>query len=63
MPADLPGNVIAPNKVRINGIPLLVTGDGIQVHEMRIGGAPNVATVTLTLLARRITVAAEGNLE
>lgn len=29
---------------------------------MHIGGAPNVATVTLTLLARRITVAAEGDL-
>lgn len=59
------GSVIVPNEVRINGIPLLVpAGEEIKVHEMTFndGRDPNVACVTLTLFARRVTIAAEGDL-
>jgi hypothetical protein len=57
----LAGSVIIPNEVRINGIPLLVTEDGIQVHEMDFPPG-DCAKVTLTLIARRVVIAAEGDL-
>lgn len=56
------GSVIIPNDVRINGQSLLVPRDSpVIVHE--ISTAPDeVLNVTLTLFARRITIAAEGDL-
>ena len=59
------GSLIIPNEVRINGIPLLCPeGEQIQVHEMTFnaGHGEDVAQVTLTLFARRVVIAAEGDL-
>jgi hypothetical protein len=56
------GSIIVPNEVRINGTPLLVpAGQTIKVHEMTFGN-DEAAQVTLTLFARRITIAAEEDL-
>lgn len=59
------GSVIVPNEVRINGIPLLMPyGEKITVHEISYNQASGeeVAQVTLTLFARRVVIAAEGDL-
>ena len=60
---DTPGgSVIVPNEVRINGIPLLVPdGESVKVHEIKANGQ-DIVCVTLTLFARRVTIAAEGDL-
>ncbi|MFD5491610.1 hypothetical protein ACFWH4_01380 [Streptomyces sp. NPDC127091] len=56
------GSVIIPNDVRINGQSLLVPRDcPVTVHEMELDDS-TVAHVTLTLFARRVTIAAEGDL-
>jgi hypothetical protein len=56
------GSIIIPNEVRINGVPLLMPANKpIIVHEMQI--TPKDAVyVTLTLLARRVTIAADGDI-
>lgn len=63
---DTPGgSVIIPNEVRINGIPLLIPdGHEIRVHDMTFndGRGDDTVYVTLTLFARRVTIAAEGDL-
>ncbi|OLT13019.1 hypothetical protein BJF79_03725 [Actinomadura sp. CNU-125] len=63
---DTPGgSVIIPNEVRINGIPLLIPdGHQIKVHDMTFndGRGEDTVYVTLTLFARRVTIAAEGDL-
>jgi hypothetical protein len=58
---DAAGSVVVPDEVRINGVPLLVEYGSVKVHEMAFGGG-EVAKVTLTLFARRITIAAELDL-
>lgn len=65
---DTPG-VIVPNEVRINGIPLLIpAGQQIKVHSITFNEnergpyGEDAACVTLTLFARRVTIAAEGDL-
>lgn len=60
----LGGSVITPNEVRINGVPLAVpSGQSIRVHEMTFGEDRDVAQVTMTLYVRRLTIAAEGDLD
>lgn len=55
------GSVIVPTEIRINGHQVLTTGGGVTVHEIK--QAPReMAQVTMTLLARRLTIAAEGDL-
>lgn len=61
----LGGSIIVPNEVRINGIPLLMPyGEKITVHEISFNQASgeDVSKVTLTLFARRVVIAAEGDL-
>ncbi|WP_328336748.1 hypothetical protein [Streptomyces violaceus] len=60
---DTPGgSVIIPNNVRINGQSLLVPRDyPVIVHEIKTD-PDEILNVTLTLFARRITIAAEGDL-
>lgn len=59
---DTPGgSLILPDQVRINGQPLLVEDGSVRIHEM-VFGKNEVARVTLTLFARRIIVAADGDL-
>lgn len=59
---DTPGgSIIVPRDIRINGVPVLADR-GIRVHEMEIPAGGSPATVTVTLLARMVIVAAEGDL-
>lgn len=52
--------VILPNEIRINGTPVLAPADDpVIVHEMSIS-SEDVVKVTLTLYAKRVTVAAEA---
>lgn len=54
------GLLVLPNSVRINGVEVAMPeGARIQVHEIC---EDEPAKVTLTLFARRITIAAEGDL-
>ncbi|MFH9574200.1 hypothetical protein ACH4MG_27130 [Streptomyces sp. NPDC017454] len=56
------GSIIVPNDVRINGQSILVPRDApVVVHEMAVDDS-TVAHVTLTLFARRVSIAAEGDL-
>lgn len=54
------GGLIMPSDVRVNGVSVFTTG-GVKVHEIDLADR-SMATVTLTLPVRRITVAAEGDL-
>lgn len=58
--ADYP-QTIMPDEVRINGVPILVSGDDeIIIHETRIGsGAGDVVKVTMTMFARRVVIGTE----
>jgi hypothetical protein len=64
--ADDASGVIVPNEVRINGIPLLIpAGERIKVHSLTVNDnerGEDPVCVTLTLFARRVTIAAEGDL-
>lgn len=61
---DTPGgSTLVPDEIRINGTPLLVAEGSVKVHEMAIGKPTDLVCVTLTLLARRVTIAAEGDLD
>ncbi|MCX4232011.1 hypothetical protein [Streptomyces ortus] len=56
------GSVITPNDVRINGQSLLIPRDAeITVHEIT-SRDDELVTVTLTLFARRVVIAAEQDL-
>ena len=56
------GSVILPNDIRINGQSLLAPTDHpIVVHEIRTE-PDELINVTLTLFARRVVIAAEGDL-
>ena len=55
-------SVIAPNDVRINGQSLLASAeDPVIVHQVSTTG-DELVRVTLTLFARRVVIAAEGDL-
>lgn len=55
------GDIIVPTEIRMNGQKLLMPkGHPIKVHEMELPGNDAVM-VTLTVFARRITVAAEDD--
>ncbi|MFE6903799.1 hypothetical protein ACFVFJ_44460 [Streptomyces sp. NPDC057717] len=59
--ATMGESVIVPNDVRINGQSLLASGDDpIIVHEISTH-PDNCVRVTLTLLARRVSVRAEDD--
>jgi hypothetical protein len=56
------GSVIVPDEIRINGQALLSSAEHpIKVHEVEIEDR-SLVYVTLTLLARRVVIAAEGDL-
>jgi hypothetical protein len=57
------GSLIIPREVRINGVSLLTPQGGIKVHEMSIDAPKEAVQVTVTLFARRVTIAAEGDLQ
>jgi hypothetical protein len=57
----LGGSVVLPTEVRINGHPVPTSG-GVKIHEIELPVGRELAQVTFTLVARRITVAAEGDL-
>lgn len=51
--------VILPNEIRINGTPVLAPADHpVEIHAINID-ASELVQVTLTLFAKRITIAAE----
>ncbi|OMI34389.1 hypothetical protein [Streptomyces sparsogenes] len=53
-------DVLVPSAVRINGIEVPIPQDAkIRINDL---SADEFVTVTLTLFARRITIAAEGDL-
>lgn len=59
----LGGSVIIPNEVRINGQPLLCSADEpVTVHEVSTL-ADQMVRVTLTLIARRVSIRAEHDTE
>lgn len=60
---DTPGgSLIVPNDVRINGQSLLIPKDApVTIHEIDADDS-TVVNVTLTLFARRVVIAAEGDL-
>jgi hypothetical protein len=56
------GSVVVPDEVRINGTPLLTSADHpVHVHEIDVTDR-DLVCVTLTLFARRVVIAAEGDL-
>lgn len=60
---DGPGSIIIPREVRINGVSVYTANgnnDGIKISDIRLGD--NLVTVNLTLIARRLTIAADGDL-
>ena len=56
---DAHPQVIVPNEVRINGIPLLAADEPIRVHEVSTS-AHDLVRVTLTLIARRVEFKTEA---
>lgn len=56
------GSLILPNDIRINGQSLLSPREcPVKVHGMELDDS-SLVCVTLTLLARRVVIAAEGDL-
>lgn len=56
------GSLIVPSDLRINGQSLLSPQEcPIKVHEIELDDS-SLVCVTLTLIARRVTIAAEGDL-
>lgn len=53
-------SLIAPNEVRINGLPVLCTDDPITISPIERGSC---VTVTLTVFARSIRIGAEPEAE
>ena len=52
--------VILPNEIRINGTPVLAPHDEpVEVHGVSVSSG-DVVKVTLTLYAKRVTIAAES---
>jgi hypothetical protein len=57
----LTGSILFPQKVLINGHPVLTQGS-IKINAIEIPLGRDLINVTVTLLARRIIVAAEGDM-
>lgn len=57
----LPGSLVVPTQLRINGHQVPTADGGVKIHEITLPGR-DMAKITVTLPARRITVAAEGDL-
>lgn len=56
------GSVVIPDEIRINGQAILSSAEHpITVHDVQIEH-PSLVYVTLTLIARRVTIAAEEDL-
>lgn len=64
---DDPNNIglIVPNEIRLNGTPLLITEDGPRIEGIDCAedGKPGLVKVTMTVLARRVSIHAEGPAE
>lgn len=57
------GSMTVPCELRINGQPVLTQGP-IQFPEtISLGNDKNVVAITLTIIARRVVIAAEGDLD
>lgn len=60
--ATIGDSIITPNDVRINGQSLLASADDpVIVHQISTAG-DELVRVTLTLFARRVIIAADGDL-
>ncbi|MER5750600.1 hypothetical protein [Streptomyces sp. NPDC002088] len=58
---DGAGSIIVPREVRINGVPVYTPKDApVQIGDIQLGD--ELVTVTLTLIARRVVIAADGDL-
>jgi hypothetical protein len=60
---DGAGSIIVPREVRINGVSVFTADreNRIKVSDITLGA--NMVEVTLTLVARRLVIAAESDLE
>lgn len=61
---DGPGSMIVPREVRINGVSVYTANrddGGVKIGGIRLGD--NLVTVTLTLIARKLVIAADGDLD
>jgi len=60
---DGPGSIIIPREVRINGTPVYTADrdNRIKVSDIQLGD--DMVTVTLTLVARKVVIAADGDLD
>ena len=60
--ATIGDSIITPNDIRINGQSLLASADDpVIVHQISTAG-DELVRVTLTLFARRVIIAADGDL-
>lgn len=59
---DGAGSIIIPREVRINGVSVFTADrdNEIKIGDIHLGS--DMATVTLTLVARRLVIAADGDL-
>lgn len=59
---DGAGSIVVPKEVRINGVSVYTAGDGVvRISEVDLGD--NLVTVNLTLVVRRLTIAADGDFQ
>jgi hypothetical protein len=55
------GSIVVPNEVRINGVSVFTTGNGVKINEFTLGD--EMVSVNLTLVVRKLTIAAASDLE
>lgn len=55
------GSLVVPNEVRINGVSVFTTGNGVKVNEFTLGD--DTISVSLTLVVRKLTIAAASDLD
>ena len=55
------GSIVVPNEVRINGVSVFTTGNGVKISEFTLGD--ETVSVNLTLVVRKLTIAAASDLE
>jgi hypothetical protein len=60
---DGAGSIVVPREVRINGVSVLTAGSSgrVLIGDIRLGS--DLVTVTVTLVARRLVIAADGDLD
>ncbi|WP_020135027.1 hypothetical protein [Streptomyces sp. 351MFTsu5.1] len=61
---DGPGSMIIPRELRINGVSVYSANrdnGGIKVSDIRLGD--DMVTVNVTLVARKLVIAADGDLD